>query len=124
VRQEPVLGVAPAAAEDVARIALVDLVTRDVLRVRQDGPVAGVLDLAARLLHEAQAAVGEEGEVGPQAPLVALRVPVPLPGVRRGWRGAAVEEQVLAVRAAALGRVDGAELVQLARCHETSGYLS
>src|SRR5262249_15425036 len=98
VRQEPVLRVAAAAAEDVPGVALVDLVTGDVLRVRHHGPVAGVLDRAVRLLDEAQAAVGEEREVRPQPQLVALRVPVHLPRVARGRRVAPVEEQVLAIR--------------------------
>src|SRR5262249_40595738 len=121
--QEPVPRVARPTAPHVARVALVDLVAWDVLGVREHRTVSRVLDAAARKLHEAQAAVGEEREVGPEAELVALAVPVDLPRVHGARRVAPVESHDLAIGPAALGGVDGAEAIERTARHLWGGDL-
>src|SRR5262249_33140395 len=104
--QEPVPRVAGAPAEHVARVALIDLVAWNVLGVLAHRPVARVLDESVGELHETQPAVGEEGEVGPEAELVARAVGVHLPRLLGARRVAPVEYQVLPIGTATLRGVD------------------
>src|SRR5262249_18062405 len=117
-RDLPDVGPVGSRAVERARVALIEAVTGNVVRAGLHRAAAGVDDLSPWRLDEAEPGRVEEGEIGPQAKLVVAGVGVGLDRVGGRRSVLPVKVEVLAIRAASLGRVERPEAGQEPGRHE------